>query len=186
MTQEFPSQLAGHTFALYDELSKLATPNDDGELVFVGKLTKVYNSLGISSSMYSRIKRILMGTKSIEILQRGTGAQPSIILLHGAPDPEIFSRKDLTAPRTFATLLGTLENRVETLEGWRESMPFSISEVLLDYEIRIVQLERAISAATSDIVSPDSQMEITGVAKVEAEMGSSESNINNANEPAKG
>lgn len=138
------SQLAGHCYAVYEELAKRAEMNGKGELVFVGKMTDVHRYLGISSSMYSRIKRILEGAKSIEVLQRGTAAQPSIILLRGEPSAEIFSDSGLTSPRKLATLVGQLEKRVAALETWRESIPINVLQALREHEERIEWLEASV------------------------------------------
>src|SRR5215831_11578713 len=131
--------------AVYEELEKRAKLNDNGELLFIGNITEVHHFLGISTSMYSRIRRILMEAGSVEVLQRGTGAQPSIAILHGAPDPELFTLEVLTAPRRLATLVAQLEKRCERLEKWRESMPLNLQEALREHETRLNELERSVS-----------------------------------------
>jgi hypothetical protein len=136
------SQVAGHVLAFYDELERRANRDDDGNLTFVGNMTEAWNYLGISTSMYSRVRRVLLKTRSIQIVQRGTGAQPSIVTLHGAPSAEDLSNEDLTSPRRLATLLEQLENRVTALE---ERIPANVLEALREQEERLSEVERVVS-----------------------------------------
>jgi len=136
------TQAAGHAIAFYEELERRASPDDGGNPVFMGNITNVYNSLGISSSMYSRVKRILTGSGAITMLQRGTANQPSIIALHGAPDAEALADQDLTQPRRLATMVGELEKRVAALES---RLPLDVAHALREHEIRLNKLEGSVS-----------------------------------------
>ena len=138
-----PSTLFLHSLAFYRELDNQAETNEDGVRVFEGHTTKLMNQLGISSSWYSRIMRILEEGDSIVMLQRGTAHQPSVIVLRGEPDEEKINESDLTAPRHLATLVERLEKRVAALEGWRESHGgLNITSAMLNHESRISQLEQ--------------------------------------------
>ncbi len=141
-----------HILAVYGELEKRSVVDEtfgDHQLVFTGNFTEVYNYFGISSSMYSRIRRVLVESGSIEVVQKGTGAQPSIILLHGAPSAENLSDEGLTSPRRLATMVGQMQERLAALEAWRESIPLNVTEALREHEVRIGQLEQGVSDGES-------------------------------------
>jgi len=135
--------VARHSLAVYDELVKRATAREDGVLEFSGKLTAVFAYLGISSAMYSRVRRVLIISGSIEILQKGAGGQPSIILIHDAPDTEKLSDPALTSARRLATMVVQLEKRVADLEA---RIPFNVLETLRDFEVRLGRMEVAVSS----------------------------------------
>jgi hypothetical protein len=128
--------------AFYNEMKERSTTDDEGNTVFVGSVLEVFNHLGISLSLYSRVKRLLVRSESIEILQRGTAHQPSIVLLRAAPTSEAFADEGLTNARRHATLIQELERRLETLEGWRQSLPPNLSEALREHESRLYRLEK--------------------------------------------
>lgn len=134
--------VAKHTIAVYDELVKRATTNDNDELVYNGNITEVFNYLGISTSMYSRVRKVLVESRSIEFLQRGNVAQPSIVLLLGEPSVESLGRKDLTQARRLDKVVGELEKRVAALEAVQAGIPANVSQALWDHESRLNELEK--------------------------------------------
>jgi len=128
---------AGHALAVYDELEKRAEHKENGEVVFTGKLTSVFAYHGVSTSLYSRVRRVLIESGSITIVERGRSGRPSVIRLHGAPSPEILSEKDLTLNRDSARLVLQLEKRVSALEA---RLPLNVTEALREHEVRIANL----------------------------------------------
>lgn len=120
-------------------------------LVFRGKLTDVFNELKASQTYYSQIRAILANYECVTILQRGTSAYESVLVLnHAPPSPENISSQDLTRPTGAATLgslgeaIEDLGQRLKGLENWREGTGgINIGEVLRNFEQRLAKLERA-------------------------------------------
>jgi hypothetical protein len=132
--------IATHARRLYDAMLERSYQEDDVH-VFVGKVTELFNQLGISSAYYSRIRRMLIQSGSIQIVKRGARGVGSEVRLYRPP--EDFTFEGLTHGANPATLLVELETRVRRLEAWRESQGgINISQALRNHENRLSQLER--------------------------------------------
>jgi hypothetical protein len=129
---------------LYDALYELSEPSETGEYrVFNGRVTEIFNRLGISLAYYTQIRRLLIKTGSIEMLKRGGGGLASEVALHHPPPSEENLPTGLTTGRHLATLVEALGKRVEILEGVRESQGgLNIAEALRNHESRLSKLER--------------------------------------------
>jgi hypothetical protein len=82
------SRLYEHTTALYHALDAAATTepmNGSDARVFRGSIVKAFRSLGISQSYYSEVRRGLLKSESISILQQGSRGIQSVIVLHKEP-----------------------------------------------------------------------------------------------------
>jgi hypothetical protein len=140
-----------HALAVYDELRKRAREDDALGLVYEGKLKDVYVYLNISSSAYTRIRRVLLGCGSIEILQRGSRYQPSIVALRDRPPDgnHELTGEDLTGYTAPARILVELQAEVQALGTWRETLrEVNLTEVLRNFEDRITRLEAQDAKAT--------------------------------------
>lgn len=141
------SALYKHLTKVYELMYELSTINDQEEVIFEGNFKDVFSVSGASTSYYTPIRKLLTSPvldPCITIVQQGNVSQPTIMVLHHPPpeDWEKISLKDLTGPREAATLGAELERRIESLEGWRESIgEVSLSEVLVNFERRISRLE---------------------------------------------
>lgn len=140
----------------YDALVELATPElipgegiDSEVLVFRGKLMDVFQSLGLSATYYSRIRRIFIKYDCVTYLQRGTRSYDSVLVLHRPPPTaENISAADLTDDPSGGTMsamaerLDELEREVSILTQWRESLGgLNILEALRDIEKRLPKRE---------------------------------------------
>lgn len=103
----------GYCIALYDALEKKAS---DGQ--FVGSVTEVYKTLGISNQHYSKILRGLVETGSLEHIQRGHHQRPTIYRLIHRPTTEQLREFDFLTPRTRRARVSdtALLQRLETVE----------------------------------------------------------------------
>jgi hypothetical protein len=137
-----------HAVKVYEALEKQSTINEHEERVFEGYLIDLYRQVGASSRYYSPIRKLLDSPQidpCIEFLQRGTGAQVSIIKLNHPPPPEwsTIAESDLTGSGGGAILLAELQAQVNQLQAWRESIgEVNLSEALVDFERRLKKLER--------------------------------------------
>jgi hypothetical protein len=138
-TVAIPARLR-YAVEFYLILDKLAEENEYHERVFTGSMMKAYRQLGASSTYWTQIRKILVDSGSITILQRGTGNQASIIVLNGLD--EKISAEALTRPARAATVGAEVERRVRTLEAWRETTGgINIAEALRNMERRLTKLE---------------------------------------------
>lgn len=144
------SSLYRYTVAVYDYLHDNSELNEYGERVFVGSVASVINDIATSKRYYTPIRRLLESPPNdpcVEIRQRGTGKQPSIIRLFHPP-PAAWSEiplLGLTRDASHATLSESarasteLVRRVESLENKLGEV--NLVEVLQDYKRRLEQLE---------------------------------------------
>jgi hypothetical protein len=139
MTTESPTVLS-HAAKFYVAMQELAKPNEYHEQIFTGGMLAVYRETGASNSYYSRIRKVLVDSESITILQRGTGRQASEVRLNGL-DENIFAIP-LTPPGRGAILGSEVDRRLASLESWRGTTGgLNIAEVLRNFESRIARLE---------------------------------------------
>jgi hypothetical protein len=137
-----------HMRAVYAYLEGNAELSSDNELIFEGKWQDAFEHLGISSSYYSPIRKMLetpADDPCCTIYQRGNSEQPSLIKLHHPPLVEWknISVSALTKPREGATLISDLEREVAELKAWREEVfgTFNVRDALRNHEGRIARLE---------------------------------------------
>jgi hypothetical protein len=116
--------------------------------VYEGYPSKLFKQLELNPRYYTPIRKILVDTGSIEIVERGNRAKPSVWVLNHKPPPQESWPKGLTGEAVSATLRGEFERRITALEAWRENLTgggkANILEILLDFEQRIAKLEKAV------------------------------------------
>ena len=139
--------LKRHSFEFYKELEKRSEVNEYGIRVFVGKTTQVTHYLGISTSYYSQIINVLIASDCIRIIQRGTGRQPSIVVLVSELTDENYSEEGLTSAAGRAILVASLEKRVAALEAWRISIggdKVNFADTMRNHESRLSRVEERV------------------------------------------
>jgi hypothetical protein len=133
-----------HAYELLEERSSV---NEYGERVFEGHFSKLLGELGFSKRWYSEIRSALLipvEDPCIEIVQRGTANQNTIVILRHPPPPEWadLTAGGLTQARFRDTVYGRVEARVERLEAWRETLGgVNLAEALRNFEMRLSRLE---------------------------------------------
>lgn len=133
----------GYCIALYDALEQKA----DGD-TFTGKVTEVYQTLGISNQYYSRILQALVEVGSVEYVQRGHHKRPTIYRLIERPTREKLEQYDFLTPyRKRATVSDKeLLQRLETLE--RSTQGIDVIAAFTNLEARIKALEKQQTGGT--------------------------------------
>lgn len=120
----------------------VAIPEPVEVLVFRGKLTDIFADMKVSQKYYVTIRKILREYDCIQMLQRGTKAYDSIVILNHPP-PEEISPTLLTDAHSPAKI-ADVDRRVTALEDWRVTTAggLNIGEALRDMEIRLAKLEK--------------------------------------------
>jgi hypothetical protein len=126
-----------YCIALYDALKERATDDQ-----FIGSITEVYKTLGISNQYYSRLLHGLIESGSVEYLQRGHHKRPTIYRLIHRPTKAELGSLDLLTPRTRRARVSEPDilRRLELLE--RRVRNVDIVAALQNLEKRIVALEK--------------------------------------------
>ena len=138
-------KLHDHATALYDALEREATTETiDGveARVFRGSFVQLFRDLGISSALYSEVRKGLIESECISVIRRGTRGTGSIIVLHRRPDAESFVALEtlgLTNEAEAAIVLQELQD-LKRLIG-----SISIPDALLNIESRIRAFEKRIT-----------------------------------------
>ena len=133
----------------YAELEKQAKPRKvQGKevLVYEGHYTRLFNRAVGNPTYYTAIRKILVETESVSIIQKGHRGQTTVMVLnHKPPGPDEWP-EDLTSEQLPAMLRAEFEQRVTALEAWRETTTgggkLNILQVLRNFEGRIAELER--------------------------------------------
>src|SRR4051794_28548857 len=128
-----------HAVALYDLLCQSAKEDEDTELLtFRGSITEVWRSLGVSQAYYSQVRRFLLESECISIVQQGARNTDSIIVLHRQPQADEWevAQSDLTERVTIATLHQEVRNLKRLLGG------IHLPDLVIDLDKRIRELER--------------------------------------------
>lgn len=133
----------GYCIALYDALTKKASGD-----TFTGKVTEVYQTLGISNQYYSRIIRGLLETGSIEHVQRGHHKRPTIYKLIKRPTIEELEQLDFLTPHTRRDKVTDKEilTRLANLE--RSTQGIDVIAAFTNLEARIKALEKQQTGGT--------------------------------------
>ena len=133
----------GYCIALYDALKKKASGD-----TFTGKVTEVYQTLGISNQYYSRIIRGLLETGSIEHVQRGHHRRPTIYKLIKRPTIEELEQLDFLTPSTRRAKVTDKEilTRLANLE--RSTQGIDVIAAFTNLEARIKALEKQQTGGT--------------------------------------
>jgi len=128
--------------ALYD-LAKEEEHDGITLLVFRGKTTEVFRSLGISQQYYSPVFKQLEQLGSIVKVQRGTKGQDSVIAIRDRPTleawREIRGSRDLTPKVDLAILTGRVNEITKQMGG------VNLVEAFSAVETRLNQLTKEIS-----------------------------------------
>lgn len=112
---------------------------DTDKLVFRGKVTEVWNSLGASQTYYGRVRRLLLENGCFTLVERGQRNTDTVLVLH-RPLPDDVKLPD--APLTSRATFATLSRRIEALEAIQENLGgLDIGQALRGMEIRIAHLE---------------------------------------------
>jgi len=134
----------------YQALFAVAETDADLDLlVFSGSPTELFKQLKINPRYYTPIRKILLATESITILQQGNRASFSVWVLNHPPPPQEKWPEDLTGAQVSATMRVEFERRIVALESWRESLTtggINIPEVLRNFELRIAKLEKDLAS----------------------------------------
>lgn len=116
----FAPKLRDQAIALYVRMVDESTTNDDGVIIWTGIFTNLCREVGIADGSYSKLRNKLVNLRCISFLQRGTGLQPTIIVLHGSPDSVDWSSGNrLTTGPDLATMrqeLDDLRRRFGTID----------------------------------------------------------------------
>lgn len=130
-----------------DPIAPLIAGNE--VLVFRGKLSPIFQSLGISNIYYSKIRRIFIKYDCVLYLQRGTRSYDSVLILN-RPPPDNLAAEDLTERPGDATLsavaerVAELEHEVEVLRKWRESLGgLDILKAFRELNLAVLKRENA-------------------------------------------
>lgn len=143
------TEVYAHQFYNLLEANANLEPVTESEqaLVWRGKIMELFNSMGVASNYYTRIRAVFIKYDCVTYVQRGSRAYDSVLILNHPP-PESFSAEDLTHVPGTDTLPGVaervadLENSVKGLENWREGIGgINIGEALRNFEVRIKRLE---------------------------------------------
>jgi len=137
-------------YELLLERAKEELVGDTSALVFRGKLTEIYDTMGISGVYYTRIRKIFRKYDCVTYVERGTKAYDSVVVLnHPPPAPEILTEDDLTDREGDATLkavaerLDEAEAVTEKLENWYNGLGgLNIVEAFRNFERRLTKLEQ--------------------------------------------
>lgn len=138
-----PETVLKHATVFYEELAKTSRNG-----VFTGSLTKVFtNVCELPVSYYSPVKQMLDELGCLQIIERGTRKNPSVVKLLKSPPsgdadlPESIV-KSLEQPLTDRETVARLVEQVESLEAWRESQRgIVLVEALRNIERRLHALE---------------------------------------------
>jgi hypothetical protein len=106
--------------------------------VFRGSVTSLFKQLGASQAYYSKVRKALIESGCMTILQQGARGLPTVIVLHGKPERETFvqSREsDLTKRLDGAILSQRVDNLERRLGG------LDPQETALNFEKRLRELE---------------------------------------------
>jgi hypothetical protein len=144
MTEITPA-IFKHMEHMYDELEDRAAPLDSGDTVgngntlrFEGSKVEAFRALKISQGYYSKIFDALTEMGCIEQIQRGSGKQGSIILLHKRPVLDEYAgmyKSRLTRP----TQIDILRQRVNDMN--RRLAGYDLNDMFLSLHQRLDQLE---------------------------------------------
>lgn len=123
---------------MWDAMKKASTKDQ-----YVGSITQVYKTLGISNQYYSQILRALVETGSVEHVQRGHHKRPSIYRLIHRPTKAQLSEHDFLTPRSKRDKVSEDEilKRIEELE--RRVGKIEVVPALTNIEGRLRALENA-------------------------------------------
>jgi hypothetical protein len=109
------------TLAFYDLLERQAeieTIFGHEVKVFRGPLVTAYHSLGESNSYYTAVRRNLLNTGAIEILEKGAANRLSVVAVIRRPDEsELSTKRDLTKRVEPAKLAARIENIERAIGG---------------------------------------------------------------------
>lgn len=79
--------LLRHMRTIYLAMEASATyDGDEGVYVWTGSLTRLFPDSGVAMSNYTRVTKALRNMNSVQIIQRGGGAQPTMIKLIKKPN----------------------------------------------------------------------------------------------------
>lgn len=122
---------------MYDAMKKASAKDQ-----FVGSITDVYKTLGISNQYYTQILRALVETGSVEHVQRGHHKRPSIYQLIHRPTKAQLAEFDFLTPRSRRVKVteDDLLKRIEELE--RRVGKVEVIPALTNLEGRLSALEK--------------------------------------------
>jgi hypothetical protein len=138
------TSLFNHALKVYNEMRKEAKRTTiEGVRVHVyeGRITYLYQGLGLSQTYYSSIFKGLERMGSVTKLSRGGRGGVTRYVLHRPPDFDSWqevSKKPLTPPQDFAILAQRVEDLAKRLGG------LDIGEALLDFETRLQRVEEKV------------------------------------------
>lgn len=121
-------RLYDHCVALYALMESNAKETSDGK-IYIGSLTNLFDTLGLSQSSHSRIVGRMKAMGCIAMLKRGGGKSRSVWGLYEAPTFEAFYRTDTTGDAVWA-------HKAENHEGTMQRIK--------DLSNRLIKIEDAL------------------------------------------
>lgn len=139
-----PETVLKHAKVFYAELDNASVNG-----VFTGSLTKIFTGVcELPTSYYTPVKQFLDDFECLEIKERGTRKQPSVVmLLKPPPDvlPDLYVKSSpdaLTDRETVAILVA----EVESLKAWRKShRGVDLPEALRTIDRRLAVIEKQLN-----------------------------------------
>lgn len=135
-----------HLDKYYKELDSLAHDEDQEEghtlRLFRGSVVRVYRSLGIPQSYYSKVRNGLITMGCITILQQGARGTESVVVLHHEPDADeykLFVRNARLTPRLDGAILAERVDDLTRLLGG-----VNVPEALASQQQEINELKKEV------------------------------------------
>lgn len=134
---------------LYEAMVERAETREVGDekfLLYEGQYSHLFNQVVGNLTYYTPIRKILIETGSVSLVQRGNKNRDTVFVLHHAPPPQDEWPQDLTGVGVSATMRVEFEKRLASLEAWRENLTgggkLNLLEALRNFEDRLSKLER--------------------------------------------
>lgn len=126
-------------YGLLDDLAKTEPVTGTEFRVFRGYLTNVFKELNLSTSYYTKLRRLLEANGCMQIIQAGARGIESCVVLLAPPEEVDWQDGGFASPLTgnaqAATLRQELENVKRTLGG------IDLGKVLINIETRLGAVE---------------------------------------------
>lgn len=153
MGQSKSFEFATAFFGALNERATTETHNGKEVRIFRGKIVEAYKSLEISQAHYSEVRRGLLESDCITILQQGARGTVSIVILHKPPTAEEYEaraveKSRLTKSIDAATLAAQLEDLKRSIGG------MNVVDVLHNFETRLQELELLVKQLTHKPATP--------------------------------
>lgn len=109
-------KLLEHCGVVFEAMKQRAEPNDDGDLLYTGHLTHMFDEIGYSAPQYSDIMDALKRMDCVERIRRGSRNFPAIWKILREPTQELFEFMPEKPKTLTAQARATLEQKVDMME----------------------------------------------------------------------